>query len=281
MPNRRSTTPRARAATLACGAAAAVAGGILVPVAWSARTAATNSVSASIAYTDGSKSKVPVWKDITITITRNAGVVVDKRLLPEDARDSVFTAPKLLAVDLDDDGDAEVIVDVFTGGADCCRRSVIFHREGDSYADEIVDWSDTSYRLADVLGKSSPEFLASDSRFPKAWDSDARGPLQIFAFRDGALRDVSRRVPRQLRRDARIHLKAWRAMRRKKAGDARPVVAAYVADLVRLGKVSEAREAVRSAARAHELHASAGNFERLLDRKLISWGYAAHRVLSR
>lgn len=272
------TSSRARLVAL-LGAAALTA--LIASTPTLARRADATAVSASISYTDGSKSKVPVWKNIKITIKRNDAVVVDGQLLPEPARESVFAAPKLLAVDLDDDGEAEVIVDVFTAGVDCCRRSAIYHHTGDTYDADVVDWPDSGYRLDDVIGQSSPEFLATDSRFPRAYDSDARGPLRVLAFSKGKLRDVSRQAPHQLIRDARIHNRAWRAIRRKKEGDARPVVAAYVADLVRLGKIADAKAALQNASDADELRSSRKAFTKSLDRKLVAWGYSKHYVLSR
>lgn len=267
----------ATAALAATGLAIACA----APVSARSNATATNTVSASISYLDGSKSNVPVWKNIKITIKLEDEPVVNAELLPPSARESVFSAPKLLATDLDDDGEAEVLVDVFTAGVDCCRRTVVYRRVGDAYRTQILTWADTGYRLGDVIGQSSPEFLASDVRFPKAWDSDARGPLRVFQMRGGKVKDVSRKARRQLLRDARIHLRAWRTIRRKREGDARPVVAAYVADLVRIGEIAAAKDALRNAERADELRTTRANFARSLDRKLRAWGYTSRRVLSR
>lgn len=262
-------------------AACAITGACAAPGLARSNATATNTVSATISYTDGSKSTVPVWKNIKVTIKLEERTLVNAELLPPAARESVFSAPKLLATDLDDDGEAEVLVDVFTAGVDCCRRTVVYHRSGDAYDTQLLDWADTGYRLDDVIGQSSPEFLASDARFPKAWDSDARGPLRVFQMRGGRVKDVSRRARRQLLRDARIHLKAWRSVRRKGEGDARPIIAAYVADLVRIREVAAAKEALRNADRADELRTSRAAFARSLDRKLRAWGYTSRRVLSR
>lgn len=258
-----------------------IVGASATPVHARSNASATNSVSASISYTDGSKSNVPVWKNIKITIKLDDRTLLSAEPLPPTARESVFSAPKLLATDLDDDGEAEVLVDVFTAGVDCCRRTVVYHRTGDAYDTQILDWADTGYRLDDVIGQSSPEFLASDARFPKAWDSDARGPLRVLQLRGGTVKDASRRARPQLLRDARIHLKAWRSVRRKGEGDARPIVAAYIADLVRIGEIRAAKDALRNAARADELRTSRAAFARSLDRKLRAWGYTSRRVLSR
>ncbi|MEH3053134.1 MAG: hypothetical protein PGN13_03870 [Patulibacter minatonensis] len=256
--------------------------GLLPVLARSARAAETSSVSASISYSDGSKSKTPLWKNIRITLKRGDETILQGELLPEEARYSIYAAPKLLAVDLDDDGQAEVIVDVYTAGQDCCRRSVIYRAVGSTYEPVVTQWAGTGYRLDDVLGKSSPEFLATDVRFPELFgDADARGPLRVFSFRGGALKDLSSRAKGELRRDARIQWRTWRSIRRKGSGDARPAVAAYVADLVRLGEVPEARAVISNASRNDELRVSRSAFTRTLDRKLVAWGYTKKRLLRR
>lgn len=279
---RRLIVRRRPSATATALAACAIASACAAPALARSNATATNTVSATISYTDGSKSTVPVWKNIKVTIKLEDRTLVDAQLLPPTARESVFAAPKLLAVDLDDDGEAEVLVDVFTAGVDCCRRTVVYHRTGDAYGTQVLDWVDTGYRLDDVIGQNSPEFLSSDARFPKAWDSDARGPLRVLQLRGSKVKDVSRRARQQLLRDARIHLRAWRSLRRKGGrGDARPIVAAYVADLVRIGEIAAAKDALRNAARADELRTTRAAFARSLDRKLRAWGYTSRRVLSR
>jgi hypothetical protein len=289
MPDLRATALIASAAS--CLAALLAAGGSgavgaaptptsTTPAPTTPASTAPLGVAASIAYSDGSKSTVPVWKNIRVTIKRGDALLVDGRLLPEAARQSVTKPPKLRAIDLDNDGEAEVLIDVYAAGADCCRRSVVYHRTGSTYADQVLDWSTSGYRLADVVGLSSPEFLAADTRIPRAWNSTARGPLRVMGLRDGKVQDLSSRAPAQLRRDLDIHRRALRSLRRT-GGDTRPVVAAYVADLIRLGEVREARGIIRSAARRHELRASTSTFERSLDRKLLTWGYTKRRTFTR
>ncbi|MFT4033972.1 MAG: hypothetical protein QM679_00180 [Patulibacter sp.] len=245
-----------------------------------AKAPVTTTVAASIAYTDGSKNTVPVWKDIRLTIKLGDQLLVNDQPLPDAALDSVFHAPTLLAVDLDDDTEAEVIVDVFTGGVDCCTRSVVYHRTGVTYTTQVLTWPTTGYRLANVAGSEAPEFVAADARVPAIWNSDARGPVRALGLRNGKISDLSRRATKLLRSDARIHQKALRTLRRKQVGDTRPIIAAYAADLVRLGQAGEARRAIAVAARRHELRGSAKRFARTLDRAFKRWGISKRRQLS-
>jgi hypothetical protein len=242
----------------------------------------TTSVSASLRYTDGSKSEVPVWSDIQVSIVRNGATVVDGQALPPTASSSFFTPPKLLTADLDDDFDPEVIVDVFTAGYDCCRRTVVLHRDAAKYEPLVIDWGASNYRLANVTGAKSPEFVSTDSRFPALYaDKAARGPIRIQRFRDGTLVDISQKVASQLRRDAKIQKRLWKKAMKGKKVDARPAVAAYAIDLARLGRIDEARRVIHDAGALHRLHATADRFARQLDGRLKAWGYSKRAVFGR
>lgn len=247
------------------------------------RSANTTPVSASIRYADGSKSDVPVWSDIRITIVRDGERVNDVEPLPKAASASYFSPPKLLALDLDDDTDPEILVDAFTAGFDCCRRSVVFHLDPGAvkYRPQVLEWGDTGYRLDDVIGGTSPEFVSTDGRFPELFRSDDRGPIRVMQLRGGSVRDVSDDAPAQLTRDAKIHRRAWKRVTGRKAGDARPPVAAYVVDLIRLGEVDDARDVLRAAAKAGDLQGSATRFARRIDQRMVAWGYTTQGRLGR
>lgn len=241
--------------------------------------AGTSTVSASIAYRRGEKGKPAVWMDIRVSISVGGTVLLRNELLPEGARDSTLTAPKLRAVDLDGDGASEVTIDVFTTGAACCRRTVVYHRRDDTYRPQVLDWGDAGYRLTDLTGTKAPEFRTADARVPAFWGSRARGPLRLLALRDGRVRDISRRARRELSRDLRLQRDALRAVRRTRGADPRPVIAAYVADLVRLGDLDGARATIRIAAKRGELRTTAARFGRTLDRQFLRWGYTTRRNL--
>lgn len=245
-----------------------------------ARETGSTSVRAKLKYFNGQGAEVPVWTDLSITITRNEQLVMNDERVPAAVATSYFTAPKLLALDLDDDNDPEVLLDVFTAGYSCCRRSLILKFDGQGYAREIVEWSTDGYRLQNVGGGPSPEFLTDDGRFPRLYRAtDARGPLRILRLVNGRLRDVTADLPARLRKDAKAHAAALRKARRQRA-DTRPALAAYVVDLARLGQLSAARRAIGHAADRRELRTSESSFARRIDARMIAWGYADKPLLS-
>lgn len=247
------------------------------------RGANTTRVAASLRYTDGSKSEVPVWSDIKVSIKRDDVQFNKDEPLPAAASSSFFSPPKLIATDLDDDADPEVLIDVFTAGYECCRRTVVYHREGERYASEVLEWDNTGYRLEDVAGGDSPEFISDDGRFAALFRSDEPGPIRVQSLDAGKVRDVTAQARSLLRRDAKLHRRAWKKAsgKAKGKGDARPAVAAYVVDLIRLDQVRSARGVIASAAKRGGLKASANAFARRIDARLVAWGYASKGPLGR
>lgn len=245
------------------------------------RKAGSTYVSATLRYGDGSQKNVPIWNDIRVSITRNEVVLTKDQLLPATAAASYFSPPKVLVVDLDDDADPEVLVDVFTAGYDCCRRTVVYRRNEDHYDAQVADWSASGYRLRDVGGGDSPEFVSTDDRFPALFRSDRRGPLRITRLKDGRLTDVTAELRGQLERDARLHRRAWKRAAKARGGDARAAVAALVVDLVRLGQAPAARKVIATAARDRELRTTANAFARRIDGRLVAWGYVGDPPLGR
>ncbi len=234
---------------------------------------------ASLKYADGSKDKVPAWSDIRVTIVRDGQTLAADQPLPPEAAVSYKAPPKVTAVDLDDDAEPEVLVDVYSSDPDPERKTVVFHKSGNVYRTAISEWGTRGYRLADVTGRDSPEFLSADSRVPGLYGSATRGPLRVLAFSGGRVTDVSRKARAELLRDAKLHRRAL-ARARRTGADARPELAAYALDLVRIGRTSQARAEIRVSARRKELRGSAKSYARKLDRVMTRWGYAKRKSLA-
>lgn len=237
------------------------------------------SFKASLKYVDGSKNTTPSWSNIRVTIMRDGQEVITDLPLPADANVSYHATPKLTAADLDDDGEPEVLIDIFSSDAEPKRRTVMLRKDGASYAATVHNWGTGGYRLDDVTGGKSPEFLASDSRIPSLYASEVRGPLRIQRFTGGKLRDVSRKAESSLLRDAKRHRREL-ARARRTGADPRPDLAAYVVDLVRAGRTSKALVEIRASGRRKELKTTAKLFARKLDRAMVRWGYSKRKVLA-
>ena len=88
--------------------------------------------------------------------------------------------------DLDGDGEPEVILDTYTGGAHCCAVSLIFRKVGSRYTRIVSWWGNPGYRLADFDRDGRPELVTADDTFGylfTSWASsgEPRGLLAAWA----------------------------------------------------------------------------------------------------
>jgi hypothetical protein len=189
----------------------------------------------------------------------------------------------LTVTDLDGDGEPEVIVDLYTGGAHCCSYSRVYRYDAatGTYTDTLHLWGDPGYRLEDLSGDGKPEFVSADDRFAYAFtDYAASGlPIQIVAYAGGAFTDVTRAYPALIAADAAQWLGDYRHERRRHGPkDLKGIVAAYVADEYLLGDSATGEALLRSAKRRGDLDGfggSATKFSARLHRFLRQTGYAA------
>jgi hypothetical protein len=160
------------------------------------------------------------------------------------------TAKSLQVADLDGDGQPEVLLDIYTGGAHCCLDTWIYRLTGTSYTGTPVQWGDPGYSLKDLNGDGIPELSSADDRFAYEFTSFAESwlPPMVMQFRAGKLNNVTRSFPAPVRADVKQILKIYKSKNRRKY-DLRGVVAAYVADECVLGHCSTGWKLVRSARR--------------------------------
>jgi hypothetical protein len=188
----------------------------------------------------------------------------------------VFEGHEFLIVrDLDADGEPEVLVELFSGGAHCCSILSVYKWDeaAGTYTSVKNDFADTGFQLRDVGGDGKWEFVSADARFGYEFTAFAfaRFPIVIYELADGDFNDVTKRYPRLIRADARRH---WRQLPVFEK-DQIPVygaLAAYVADKAR---VDEGRQAWRQVRRKlGRLSRADRRFLRTARRSLIRWGYA-------
>ena len=160
--------------------------------------------------------------------------------------------------DLDGDGDPEVLVDLYTGGAHCCATTLVWYLKflsAMSYDRRVLSLGNAGYRLKDLDGDGKPEILTADNGFayefaPFAYDWF---PPLIYDWRGHAFADVTRHFPKRIRADLAAIRKALPQARRD--GDPRGLIAAYVADEFLLGRRQAALRYLRSALRRGDLRA--------------------------
>jgi subtilisin-like proprotein convertase family protein len=159
-----------------------------------------------------------------------------------DANMPVFGQPggPVRVGDLDGDGEPEVLVDLYWGGAHCCYYTDVYRyvRARGAYRLSVGFWGDLHPRLADLDGDGRPEFETGDDRFAYAFTGFATSvfPIRIFRFDHGRFRDVTRAFPKLVRRDAASLLALYRSERRKPNGDVGGVLPAWLADQYLLGR---------------------------------------------
>jgi hypothetical protein len=192
------------------------------------KTASSGSVRATVSW---QPVKYFIAKDVRLSIVRGGRTWRSAKLGPS-------TPWAIKARDLDGDGEPEVLVDFYTGGAHCCLFTRIFRHTPSGYVAFRHLWGDPSYRLRDLARDGSPELVSADDHFAYAFTSYAGSalPVQVWRYRAGRLVDVTRSFPAVVRKDAATWWKAYEDERSTVDSDPRGVLAAWMADQYLLGQ---------------------------------------------
>jgi len=226
------------------------------------------------------------YRDLHIRITRRGRTLVDgPARVPGCA--PPFCAPggglqgrSVRVRDLDGDGEPEVVLDLFTGGAHCCVKTRVYWFDGAGYRSVVHDFADIGYRLRDLGRGRTPELVSADPRFAFLFTSFAASvfPLQVWAFRDQRLVDVTRLFPARVQADAARAFRLYRRARRSGALEPRGAIAAWAADQYLLGRRAATLRRLRTLAARRALPGDVPRgqqtFVRRLDRTLRRFGYA-------
>jgi len=221
-------------------------------------TAASGQVSAKLSW-DQSSSKGA--SDVRVSITRAGSELVSESVQP-DCREFCLVPPgdqPLRILDLDGDGEPEVLVDLYSGGAHCCSVLLLygFDQAAGQYERVQRDFGNPGYTLRDVGRDGSTEVFTEDDRFSYLFTSylESFRPLMVLRYERGALVDVTRSLRGELRRHARELYATFKRLRRDGDLDLRGVAAAWQADNYLLGGSAPARgwKTLRAAARRGEL----------------------------
>jgi hypothetical protein len=187
-----------------------------------------------------------------------------------DAADTKPAESMLKVADLDRDGEPEVLVDTFSGGAHCCLTTRVLTWDGTGYQPHHIAWRDVSYALRDADGDGRPELVGSDPRFSSVFTAFAASafPPQVLQVEKGGTVDVTRRFPKLVAADARLRLRDLRKARR--GAEVRGVLAAYVADQYLLGRASVGTAEVDRQRRKGRV---SKGFKKFLLARLKAWHY--------
>jgi hypothetical protein len=188
--------------------------------------------------------------------------------------------------DLDGDGEPEVMFDTFSGGAHCCITQEIYGYKAatGTYAHTASEqWGNSSYDVQDLDGNGSAELYGGDDTFAGAFSSYAASafPPEILAYGiDPAtgrarLKDVTRRFPAQIEKQAAQLLKVIRKAKASRDHEIQGALAAYVADQYLLGKGAVGKAEL---VRARKRKLTVVGFQTDLLRTLKAAGYRGTRT---
>jgi subtilisin-like proprotein convertase family protein len=221
------------------------------------RRGASGPVRAELSY----RERDFAYRDVRLRVLRRGKPVLDQAIPRVGCGSCPFWRPVVAGMpvvrDLDRDGEPEILVDAFTGGAHCCTYSVVYRyvRARATYSSRIVQWGNGGYRLADLDRDGAPEFSSTDDRFAYAFTSFVASfePIRILRYRAGRMLDATRSFPAAVRRDATVLWTQYKRIRRARLHDVRGVFAAYMADKYLLGQQAEGWRQLDAAAARGEL----------------------------
>jgi hypothetical protein len=225
------------------------------------------------------------YRDAHISISRSGSSLVNRSVKLCRFCETWPLVPhhSLRIRDLDGDGEPEVILRLYSGGAHCCFYDRVFQYQTltNSYASATKNWGDAGARLRDFHKDGLVDFRSADKRFFYRFTAFAfsLAPIQIWHFEAGRFEDVTRDGFRlQIRADKR---QLWRAYLRHRSGefsDVRGILAAWLADKYLLHRGAEGWHVLRRIEARGELTGEFGptgkRYLKKLRHFLVRTGYA-------
>ncbi len=190
-------------------------------------------------------------------ISRFDGIPKAGSQTSEDSEEGDSTIPHAyqkspLAVrDLDNDGEPEILIDYFSGGAHCCIYTLIYRYNADRETYNAINFStrDIGYRLEDLNRDGIPEFVTADAGFAYAFSSFAGSgfPLKIWNYKRGQMIDVTKQYPKRVRNSAyRYWTNVQTILREGQDREVKGQLAAYLADKYTLGESEDGWKNLRA-----------------------------------
>jgi hypothetical protein len=162
--------------------------------------------------------------------------------------------------DVEGDGEPDVLLDLYSGGAHCCNISEVFHYDAasDTYVKVEQVWGDPGYKLEHLDAARPDEFVSYDDRFAYEFAAYAFSglPMEILRVQGGAFSDVTASYPTPVSADAANEWRYW--LSNRKDGTGLGFLAAWAADEYTLGRGSFAASTLAQLERAGELHSGSG-----------------------
>jgi hypothetical protein len=161
----------------------------------------------------------------------------------------------LSIVDLNGDGEPEVIVDLFTGGAHCCSVSTIYgwNAATSTYDRLVWNWGDPGYTLKRLGTGPQMQFVTADDRFAYAFCAYVCSamPTMVLEYTGTTLVDVTKQYPALARADIKQLRKgiASSAKSKEYLFELKGLLAPLCADYYLIGQGSKCKPLLSSAKR--------------------------------
>src|SRR4051794_19500896 len=143
-------------------------------------------------------------------------------------------------MDLDGNGEPEVIYSAYTGGAHCCSIAQVYalNAAANGYDTSARDFFDPGFDVKDVDGDGKREFVTRDAVFAYRFTAYAFSgfPVQLLHWSAGTFTDVTNSFPGTINADVKVWYKRYTRARKRRDGTELGPVSAWAADMYRLGK---------------------------------------------
>jgi hypothetical protein len=235
------------------------------------------------------------FRNLQLQLIRNQQPLSSSNLpvqqLPDYSRRYGYRASKMDAIilDLDSNGEPEIIVDVAEAKANCCSSSFIYtyNPQSNRYLTKVQYWGqfNSGYwqamitgqkddrRLADFDNDGFYEFAATDYRFRTRFGSGGKSfaPVQIWRYQEGNLKNVTKEYPYLIFLSAESSWEAYQQILSESGAEAaKSAMAAYVGAKYLLGEGAEATQQLQQ---AYGSNSSGQRFISLLTTFLRQAGY--------
>lgn len=205
-----------------------------------------------------------MFHDVRLRIARAGRAGLDASLRQVNCRKCpnsglLFTGGQnpLTIRDLDFDREPEVLLDLYTGGAHCCSHTLIFRYRPKfrDYRRIVGFWGNVGYRLLDIDRDGRPELVSADDRFSYAFAPYAASvqPLRIWHYDRARVVDVTGSFRGLVEKEAARLWQSYLTVRKSEYPEVRGILAAYLADLYRLGRQDEGWRRLEQALERGEL----------------------------
>jgi hypothetical protein len=157
--------------------------------------------------------------------------------------------------DLEGTGEANVLLYLGTGGAQCCSVVQVFSYDPGVMAYRVAEhnFNESGALVSDLDDDGKFEFESADDRFDYAFTSSILSgvPVQIWSFHEGSFLDVTRSFPSVIAADAERQFRRFVANRRHGLGLG--FIAAWAADEDLLGRPARVASTLAREARLRHL----------------------------